>query len=195
MANVLDKLSPRERKLALTLAGVVAFLLLIAVPAVLESLVFSRRSESDNLRAALGAVQAARAQVRERQSKKDSIALRYGKKAPVLAGYLEQTARAQKLEVTDSVDRPEVPHGKRYTERATVIHLKKSGMYSIAKFIEALERSGYPVAATRLSVRKRSGEPDSYDVEIGVSAFDRVDAVSAPPSDDKDRDAKDKDKK
>jgi general secretion pathway protein M len=195
MANMLDKLNPRERRLALILGGFVAFLVLVAIPATLESLVLSRRSETDDLRTALGAVQAARAQVRERQSKKDGIAHRYGKKAPVLAGYLEQTARSQKLEVTDSVDRPEVPHGKRYVERSTIIHLKKAGMYPIAKFIEALEKSGYPVAVTRLSVRKRSGEPDSYDVEIGVSAFDRADAPPAAPADDKDtkdKDAKDK---
>jgi general secretion pathway protein M len=196
MANFLEKLNPRERRLALILGGVMAFLVLVAIPATLESLVLSRRSETDDLRSALGAVQAARAQVRERQSKKDLIAHRYGKKAPVLAGYLEQTARSQKLEVTDSVDRPEVPHGKRYSERSTQIHLKKAGMYPIAKFIEALEKSGYPLAVTRLSVRKRSGEPDSYDVEIGVSAYDRAETAAAPPVDDaKDKDAKEKDAK
>ncbi len=198
MANVLEKLNPRERRLALILGGVVAFLVLVAIPVTLESLVLSRRGETEDLRSALGAVQAARAQVRERQSKKDNIARRYGKKAPVLAGYLEQTARSQKLEVTDSVDRPEVPHGKRYTERNTVIHLKKAGMYPIAKFIEALEKSTYPVAVTRLGVRKRSGEPDSYDVEIGVSAFDRTDVPAAAPESDKsekDKDTKDKDAK
>lgn len=200
MANFLDKLNPRERRLATILGGFVAFLVLIAIPVALESIVISRRSENEDLRAALQAVQSSRAQVRERQSKKDGIAARYGRKAPVLAGYLEQTARSQKLEVTDSVDRPEVPHGKRYTERATVIHLKKAGMYPIAKFVEALEKSGYPVAVSRLSVRKRSGEPDSYDVEIGVSAFDRTEAAAVPPADDgkdtKDKDTKDgKDKK
>jgi general secretion pathway protein M len=61
-------------------------------------------------------------------------------------------------------------------ERNTVIHLKKAGMFPIAKFIESLEKSGYAVAVTRLAVRKRSGEPDSYDVEIGVSAYDRSEA-------------------
>ena len=81
--------------------------------------------------------------------------------------------------MTDSVDRPDVPHGKKYVERNTVIHLKKSGMASIAKFLEAIEKSGYPVAVSRLNVRKRAGEPDSYDVEVGVSAYDRIEAASA----------------
>ncbi|MGD0528363.1 MAG: hypothetical protein ABSE49_24720, partial [Polyangiaceae bacterium] len=95
---------------------------------------------------------------------------------------LEQTARAQKLEVTDSTPLPDVPHGKRYVEHGTDIHLKKTGMLPLAKFLEALETSGYPVAVTRLSIRKRSGENDSYDVEVGVTSYDRTEAPAAAPA-------------
>ncbi len=159
---------------------VVGVMLLLAVPIGFQTLVSSRRSDNEELRSALSAVNGARAQIRERQERKASIALRYGKKAPQLAGFLEQTASAQKLQVTDSVDRPDVPHGKRYVERNTVIHLKKSGMGPIAKFLEAIEKSGYPVAISRLNIRKRAGEPDSYDVEVGVSAYDRTETAPAP---------------
>ena len=73
-----------------------------------------------------------------------------------------------------------MPHGKRYVERNTVIHLKKSGMGPIARFLEAIEKSAYPVAVSRLNIRKRAGEPDSYDVEVGVSAYDRSEPAPAP---------------
>ena len=173
--NPLDRLNmnPRERRLAIIVGGLLGFLILIGLPIGLESLVHAKRSDNEEVRAALDAVQGARQQVRERQSKKDSIAQRYAKRAPTLAGFLEQAARAQKLEVTDSVDRAEVPHGKRYVERNTVIHLRKAGMGAIARFLETIEKSGMAVAVTRTNIRKRSGEPDSYDVEIGVSAYDR----------------------
>ena len=173
LQRVILNMNPRERRLAMILGGVFAFLLLIGLPVGLEALVHSKRSDNEDLRTALEAVQSARAQVRERQARKDSIAQRYAKRAPALAGFLEQAARAQKLEVTDSVDRPEVPHGKRYNERNTVIHLKKSGMGAIARFLESIEKSGNAVALTRLNIRTRTAEPDSYDVEIGVSAYDR----------------------
>jgi general secretion pathway protein M len=177
-ANVMDRLNrlnlnPRERRLAMILGGFVGFLFLIALPVGLEAMLHSKRSDNDDVRTALEAVQASRAQVRERQAKKESIASRYARRAPALAGFMEQSARAQKLEVTDSVDRPEVPHGKRYTERNTVIHLKKAGMAAIARFLESIEKSGMAVAVTRLNIRRRAGEPDSYDVEVGVSAYDR----------------------
>ena len=173
-------LNPREQRIATVAVLVLGVMMLLAIPIGLQTLVSNRRNENDELRTALNAVNGARAQIRERAERKDSIAQRYGKKAPQLAGFLEQTASAQKLQVTDSVDRPDVPHGKRYLERNTVIHLKKSGMGPIAKFLEAIEKSSYPVAVSRLNIRKRAGEPDSYDVEIGVSAYDRTELTPAP---------------
>jgi general secretion pathway protein M len=175
-----NRLSPRERRMASLLGVVVGALVFIGLPAALEAAVISRRSDVTELRAALDAVQAARGPIRERQSKKDSIAARYLKRAPVLAGFIEELARAQKLEVTDSVDRPEVPHGKKFSERSTTIHLKKSGLLPVSKFLESVEASGYPVTLSRLDMRKRAGEPDSYEVEVGISAYDRVEAAAAP---------------
>jgi len=173
-------LNPREQRMASIAVLVIGVMVLLAVPIGLQTLVSSRRTENEELRAALASVNNARGQIRERQERKSSLAARYGKKAPQLAGFLEQNASAQKLQVTDSVDRPDVPHGKKYVERNTVIHLKKSGLASIAKFLESIEKSGYPVAVSRLNIRKRAGEPDSYDVEVGVSAYDRTETV--PPA-------------
>jgi general secretion pathway protein M len=175
-------LNPREQRMASIAVLVIGVMVLLAIPIGLQTLVSSRRTENDELRTALASVNNARGQIRERQERKSSIAQRYGKKAPQLAGFLEQSASAQKLQVTVSVDRPDVPHGKKYVERNTVIHLKKSGMASIAKFLEAIEKSGYPVSVSRLNIRKRAGEPDSYDVEVGVSAYDRTETTPAPAS-------------
>jgi general secretion pathway protein M len=175
----LGRLNPRERRMAMIAGGALGLLFLVGLPAGLEAAVVSRHTEVTELRDALDAVQSARGLIRERQSKKDSIALRYAKPAPVLAGFIEELARAQKLEVTDSVDRPEVPHGKKFSERSTTIHLKKSGLLAISKFLESVETSGYPVIISRLDMRRRAGEPDSYDVEVGISAYDRVQGAAA----------------
>lgn len=181
MAGSLLRTNTRERRLLGVIGFVAAIVLVLAVPFGLEAMVRADSSENDELRQALADVQDARSRVRERQAKKDAIALRYARKAPSLAGYLEQEARQQKLEVTDSTPLPDVPHGKRYVEHGTNIHLRKTGMLPLARFLESIERSGYPVAVTRLSIRKRSGENDSYDVEIGVSSYDRSEAPPAAP--------------
>lgn len=170
-------LNPREQRVATIAVVVLGAVILLAIPASLQGLVSARRADNDQLRTTLQTVNGARAQIRERSARRDGIASRYRNKAPPLAAFLEQAARAQKLEVSDSVDRPDKPHGKQYVERNTVIHLKKAGMLHIAKFLEAIEKSGHPVVVSRLQIRRRSGEPDSYDVEIGVSAYDRVESA------------------
>jgi hypothetical protein len=53
---------------------------------------------------------------------------------------------------------------------------------ALARFLESIERSGYPVAVTRLNIRRRSGELDSYDVEVGVSSYDRLQAAPVAPA-------------
>jgi general secretion pathway protein M len=176
-------LNPREQRVASIAVYVFAVLIFLGIPVGLQSFVAGRRADNEELRTALAQVNGARAKIRERKARKDSIADRYSKKAPQLAGYLEQKASANHLQVSDSVDRPDVPHGKKYVERHTVIHLKKSGMLNIARFMESLAASEHPIAVTRLNIRKRSGEPDSFDVEVGASAFDRIEpAKPAKPA-------------
>jgi general secretion pathway protein M len=178
----LTRLNARERRLASILGGFVAFVAFLAFPGYLEARVHSQRSTLDELRAALDDVQGARAVIRDRQARKSSIALRYQKRAPALAGLIEQLASAQKLEVVDSTDRADQPHGKRFSERQTTVHLKKSGMLAIAKFLESIEQSGYPIMVSQIDLRKRAGEPDMYDIEVTISAFDKVEAPPAAPA-------------
>jgi general secretion pathway protein M len=180
-ASSVLQMNSRERRVVTILSFVGAVLALLAIPFALEAFIHSEQADNADLRQALSDVQDARTRVRERQAKKDAIVQRYARTAPPLAGYLEQTARQQKLEVTDSTPLPDVPHGKRYMEHGTDIHLKKTGMLALALFLESIEKSGYPLAATRLDIRKRSGENDSYDVEVGVSSYDRVEPAPATP--------------
>jgi general secretion pathway protein M len=178
----LGRLNPRERRMVTLLGAIAGILVFIGLPAGLEAAVISRQTDASELRAALDAVQSARASIRERQSKKDSITARYARRAPPLAGFISELAKQQKLEITDTVDRAEVPHGKKFSERSTTIHLRKSGMLPIAKLLESIETSNFPVVVSRLNIHKRPGEPDSYDVELGVSAYDKVEAAAAPAS-------------
>jgi general secretion pathway protein M len=180
MAGPILQMNARERRLVAVLGFVAALVGLFAIPFGLEAIVRSQASDNDDLRQALQDVQDARGVVHERQARKDAIAARYSRKAPELAGFIEQQARAQKLEVTDSTPMPDVPHGKRYVEHGTNVRLKKTGMLPLARFLESVERSGYPVAVTRLNIRRRSAELDSYDVEVGLSSYDRSTQPETP---------------
>jgi hypothetical protein len=45
-------------------------------------------------------------------------------------------------------------------------------MLKLVRFLEKIEHSGHPVKVSQIDIRKRT-EPDSYDVDMIVSAFDR----------------------
>ncbi len=173
-------LSPRERRLLVGLSSVVVVMLVLLVPLGLGAMTRSRREANDELREAIRRLQESKGQVRARQEKRDEIAARYAKKAPKLAGFLEQLAKEQAIEIPESQDKPEIPIGKRYVERGIQVRLRKVHGLPLLKFLEAIEQSGHPLAISRLSLRRRAAEKDSYDVELGVSAYDRSDVVAAP---------------
>ncbi|MCC6644863.1 MAG: type II secretion system protein M [Polyangiaceae bacterium] len=179
----LDELSLRERRLVMGLGAVVVGLLFLLVPYGVSSMTRARRASNQELRDAISRVQSSKGTVQAKKQQREAIAARYAKKAPKLAGFIEQTAKEQKIEVPESQDKPEVPIGKRYVERATTVRLRRVAGLPLLKFLEKIEGSGYPVAITRLNLRRRSGDKDSYDVELGVSAYDRADTSgSAAPA-------------
>jgi general secretion pathway protein M len=168
-----EKLEPREQRLLMGLLVIVAAGLFMLLPYGVYTMVSDRRDRNTEVRDLISKIQDARGTVAERKARYDAVVTRYAKPAPPLSGFIEEAARAHNITVPEAQDKPEVPHGKRYSERVTVVKRHKIGMLNLVKMLEKIEQSGYPVAITRLSIKPRSGEPDSYEVELGVSAFDR----------------------
>jgi general secretion pathway protein M len=187
-----EKLEPRERRLLVILGSVLGAFIVLIGPIAIYGMVSSKRSDNRDMRDLIDQVYDARATVAERRNKKDALLARYAKTAPPLAGFIEDAAKDQGGTAAESQDLPPVPHGKRYTERTTVVKVHKIGMLALAKTLEKIEQSGYPVVVSRLGLKPRSGEPDSYEVDLGISAFDRK---ADAPEKGKDTGAdKDKDK-
>jgi general secretion pathway protein M len=185
LAERIEKLEPRERRLLGVLGGVLAGMLFLALPVYLWSRVAAKRDEARDIRELTQQILDQRAQVAEKRAKKDAVLARYARPAPPLGSFIEESARAHGLVVSESQDRPEVPHGKRYSERMTVVRLHKIGMKQLAQTLEKIEQTNLPVSITRLDIKPRAGEQDMYEVELGVSAYDRkpdAPAASAAPS-------------
>lgn len=167
------RLEPREQRLLSLFGLIFAGLVVLALPISLTVLVHSRHAENESLRAAAQSIDDSRADLERAKAEKNAVAERYAKPCPPLAAFLSGLAKEEGVEIPESQDRQAVPHGKRYTERSTKLALHKVGMYKLAKFLERIEQSGHPVSITGLDLHKRGAEPDSYDVDLIVSAFDR----------------------
>ena len=169
-----DGLAERERKGLLVLGAVFMVFCLLLVPYGTSSMLGSKREHNEDLRKAISLVQRSRDRVDEIKERKDAVAKRYDNQAPALAGFIENGARKSGLEIPESQDRADVPHGKKFVERSTVVRLRKVSLLPLVNMLEALENSKHPIVISRLNIRRRGREPDSYDVELGVSAFDRI---------------------
>ena len=173
LSERLERLEPRERQMLNVMFGIFVVLVVVVAPIGLAAMAGARRGENEELREVVDAIESGRAAVRAADAQNAQVLARYKKPAPQLAAFLDGLARQSGIEIPESQDRAPVPHGKQYEERSTKILLRRVGMLSLARFMERIEKSPYPVVISRLNIRKRSTEPDSYDVEMIVSAYDR----------------------
>jgi general secretion pathway protein M len=194
IASRLDKLDERERKLLTVLGGVVGVILVLVVPVAIVMSLNTKRSENDEFRAVLTAIDDARATIDERKARREAVLAKYAEPTPPLAGFIEQAAKAHDISAADTQDKPETPHGKHYVERQTVVKMHKLGMKGFVDMLQQIESSGHPVAVTRLNIKPRPNEPDQYEIELGVSAYDRKNekgevkpAASAAPEGEEDK--------
>ncbi len=151
-------------------------LVLIVVPIVTQRAVLVRQNENELLHKAIDDLNESQQSLVKSDAQRQAIVARYGRAAPPLGALLDNQARQNGIEIPESQDRPVVPHGKRFDERSTRIQLRKVGLASLARFMESVERTQYPIVFTRLDIRKRLSESDSYDVELIASAYDRKEA-------------------
>ena len=168
----LQGLEERERRL-LGFALLVAVIgVVLAPPIALYAVLHARRSEVDAVRAAVSSIQDQSELIQRAKAEKGALTQRYQKPAPQLQAFLAKLASEAGVEIPESQDRQVVPRGKRFDERSTKITLRKVGMLKLVRFLEKIERSGHPVKVSQIDIRKRP-DPDQWDVDMIVSAFDR----------------------
>jgi hypothetical protein len=56
--------------------------------------------------------------------------------------------------------------------------MSKVGLLPLVKMLERIESGGYPIAISRLKIKKKN-RPDQYDVELTVSAYQKRSAEDA----------------
>ena len=171
-----SNMSPREQKLLTALGAVFGLFLFIGIPAYIYNDLATSRKTNDDIRKLLRDMDRAGELLAKRKSEKVALDLRYASPAPALASFIETAASANGLEVPESTDRPD-NKGKGYTERVTVVKMRKVNLKPLVQMLEKIERSGHPVSLSMLSIKTRASAPDLYDVQLAVSAFDKVGAT------------------
>jgi hypothetical protein len=166
-----DALPPRERRLFLILAGALGIVFTLLIPIGVSASLAEKRDRHEELRLTVDRLFAEREQILALQAKNKQVLDRYRTPAPALAGFLDNNAKALEIEIPEFKDRPAVPIGKNYEERATDISLKKLGMRKLVLFMEKIGQSHFPVSITKFTLRKRATDDDCGDDSLGFSPF------------------------
>lgn len=182
LAERFDQLAERERRLLAAFLGIFAVLVLLLLPILIRMGVADQKEKNEALRETIDAIILERITIAKRKQLSDRLTSRYAKDAPTLAGFLANAANTVGLEIPETSDRSVVPHGKSFKERQTRIRMNKVGMRQLSEFMEKVTTAGYPISITRLDIKKRGTEPDEYDVEMDVSAFDREENKPKAPA-------------
>ena len=177
-----DRLEQREQRLLFILLGIFGSMVVLAIPILLSATTSSRRDENDAIREVLASLEEARPKLEAQDADRQKVLAHYAKPTPPLAGFLEQHASKNQIEIPESQDQSLVKHGKKFEERSTKIVLQKVGMKNFSTFLEAVENAGFPVRVSSLDLRKRATEPDSYDISLTVSAYDRKEPEKKAPA-------------
>jgi general secretion pathway protein M len=176
----INQLEDRERRLLGVFVVVFGVFIILVIPLGLTAYLGSISSENDSMREALTNLQQSKGTLEKRAEEQARMDRRYERKAPPLASFLAGIAQRHKIEIPETQDQAEVPHGKRFTERSTKITLRDVGMLKLAEFMQGVAQSGFPVSISRINIRKKASPPDSYNIQLVVSAYDRKAAEEKP---------------
>lgn len=173
LGKVFERFDSREQRLLRMLGALFVVAAVALVWFGSYWVVGETESRVEALRNAISEIGSSQAAIAKADQRRQTIAQRYALTAPPLAAFLDAAAKETSVEIPESQDRPVVPHGKRYEERAIRLQLRKVALGNLAHFLEKIEQPGHPIVLSKLNIRKRLTEPDSYDVELIASAYDR----------------------
>jgi general secretion pathway protein M len=168
-----ERFDARERRMLRVLLLCTLALIIVLIPIGTEAMLGASREQDEALRNAINEITSSQVALAKAEQRRQVVAQRYARQAPPLAAFLDGLAKESGAEIPESQDRPVVPHGKRYEERSIKLQLRRIALGNLSRFLEKIEQSGHPIVLSKLNIRKRLTEPDSYDVELIVSAYDR----------------------
>lgn len=168
-------LSDREKILAVALIAI----LCITMAAVAFGLV---KMKTDDLEATidgnarvLDELKEKKTTLSEQLQKKQLEEARFEIATPPLLGLLEKLAGEAGMEIPESRDLPDETIAKKWVHRSAEIRLRKIGLETLVHLMVKIrnENRTYPLAITKLNIKKRAGEPNSYDVQMTVSTYSK----------------------
>lgn len=171
-----ESLSLREQVLIYVMGGTFVLLVLVLGFILMNAKVSSIEDEvADNDRILLELTTKGE-RLLEVQQEREKEEARFDRDLPPLPGLLERLAGEAGIEIPESREMPDDPIGKKWVRKSVEVRLRRVGLKPFTDFMVKIENENrkIPLAITHVTVKKRAAEPDSYDVDITVSAYTKT---------------------
>lgn len=98
---------------------------------------------------------------------------RFESSPPQLSGLLEELGRQSGVEIPETRDLQDEMIDKKWIQKSVEIKLRKVGLEALVAFMVRIKNQNrsFPIAITKLNIRKRIGEINSYDIQMTVSTY------------------------
>ncbi len=173
--NLIAGLSERERRLvALTgfvFVAIVVFISVFFVQSGIGDLEVQIQEYSDALRL-IAKKEPAYLEMQREQKKPNA-----GKPTP-LRTLVDKIGRQLDVTVPDMKELPDQHHAGLWLEHSVELSMREIGLVNLTKFMEEVEKNErrFPIAITKLEIRKRKRTQDSYDVKMVIATYEKTTA-------------------
>jgi hypothetical protein len=166
-------LTDREKILAASLLAVFC----VSVAAVSFALV---KKKTGDLRAAvdeneriLSQIKENKETIREQLDRKKEEERKFENAPPQLLGLLDKLGGESGIDIPESRDMPDETIEKKWIHKSVEIKLRKIGLETLVAFMVRIKNQNrnFPLAVNKLNIKKRTGELNSYDVQMMVSTY------------------------
>lgn len=171
-----ESLSLREQVLIYVMGGTFVLLVLVLGFVLMHTKISSIEDEvSENDRILLELTTKGE-RLLEVQQEREKEEARFDRELPPLPGLLERLAGEAGIEIPESREMPDDPIGKKWVRKSVEVRLRRIGLKAFTDFMVKVENENkrIPLAITHITVKTRAAEPDSYDVDITVSAYTKA---------------------
>ncbi|MCP4599955.1 MAG: hypothetical protein GY847_05345 [Proteobacteria bacterium] len=181
--NLVAGLSERERRMAavtgLVAIGFFIFLFVFFVQSRINDMEEETEEYAKSLSLIMDKEQSYLDKRRERQrnSSKGMV------KPTPLRTLIDKIGKHLSVTVPDMKELPDQRHsGGHWLEHSVELSMREIGMADLTKFMEEVEgnRRKFPIAITKLEIRKRKRTPDAYDVKMVIATYERAAEETTP---------------
>lgn len=182
LRQVWEDLNERERKLMLLL-GITLAVLILFLPAFLAYRSVSEiADENEAIRDALRQMETRSGELSQRRAQRLAAERRYRTKPPSLGSFLEERTRQAGVQLGSVTDEADERVGG-FLKRTTRARLDNINLRALVQLMTLIENSGFAIAIDFVRIEHfRSG--DSYDVELGLSSFEKSSAPAGADDED-----------